>query len=106
MGEKISLAKLKEQKEQFSIHSLINKHQASLEEAKNICNLAQKDPEITLFYFIKCPKCNGQNGSGIFDKYVIGSSKKCFHCTNKYKVKISNLEFIFDPCPLIEKLSN
>ena len=63
-------------------------------------------PEIHEDKLGKCPKCGGQNGSGILDKYVIGGSKKCFHCAHKYKVKISNLEFIFDPCPLIEKLSN
>ena len=104
MNDKISLIKLKEKKESFSLHSLINQYGLSLEEAKNICNIAQKDPEITLFYFIKCPKCMGQNSSGIFDKYVVGASKKCFHCGHRYKTKIGNIEFVFDPSSLLDKL--
>ena len=98
------LMKIKENKERFSIHSLINKYKLSEEDAKELCKDAQKDKEIQMYYFFSCQKCNALLGSGIFTHSLLKKQRNCYVCKSKAVLEGNSIEILYEAKTLLEKL--
>lgn len=91
-------------KEVFSIHSLMNELSIDVVEAKKIVKLAIEEPKLYKYFICVCPKCGNKCGDGIFDSGVYGRARNCYGCQNSFKTSEKNVELIFDPRSLKDKL--
>ena len=95
----------REKREVFSVHSLINEYNLAEEDAKKICLEAGKDPDIHIYYFVICPKCNAKVSEGNFDSTVLGKQRNCYFCKNKFIVSDKDLEFVYDTRSLKDRMN-
>ena len=97
----------KEKKEKFSVHSIINEYSLSEEEAKKVCLEASKDKDISMFYFVICPKCKSKVSEGNYDSSVLGKQRTCYYCKNKNQFIVSDkdIELVYDTKTLKEKMN-
>ena len=94
-----------EKREIFSLHSIINEYKLSSEEGKKVCLEAGKDSNIYIYYFVICPKCSAKVSEGNFDSTVIGKQRNCYFCKNKFIVSDKDLELVYDPRSLKDRMN-
>lgn len=94
----------REQRETFSVHSIMNEYKLTEEEAKKLCLEASKDERVTVYYFVLCSKCKTKVAEGKFDSTILGKQRNCFSCKASFIVSDKDLEFVYDTRTLKEKL--
>lgn len=94
------------EKQEFSIHSLINKDRLSKDEAKKVVDLAKVDSRISIYYFLLCPSCKAKMEEGLYREDLVGRDKKCNACDKKFIAQEKTYQLVFDPRTLKEKFNS
>jgi hypothetical protein len=104
MKTKDLIEEKKQNKEIFSLHSLVNEDQLLAIDALGLLEVLLGDEQIHTYCFLICPKCSNKVMDGGMNKELFKNQKTCNNCQNKFKPEYEHCEFVFDPRPLKDRI--